>query len=322
MTLLAVEIRRGLVRRSTRVLVAIAIGFVAFMGIIVFLSSRAEYDESTRLAEAIEGRESYVNDCVATRGFGGEVDVGPGQELRSACAETAGPLSDFTNDKRFKLTNIWDGQFDSDQAGDDDSGVLAVTAIFLVIGALIGGATFIGGDWRYGTVGTLLTWEPRRVRVFVAKAAAAAIVSFVIGVLLQSLAAASLVPSAVWRGTTEGADGAWFVGLVGAILRTSGLGTCAALVGFAVAFIGRNTSAALGLAFGYVAIFEALVRGLKPQWQRWLIGENSTVFLFGKLPEDASFDRTVVEAVVILGVYLAALLVLSATVFNRRDVAA
>ncbi|MGH8991361.1 MAG: hypothetical protein ACRDZ7_07530, partial [Acidimicrobiia bacterium] len=44
-------------------------------------------------------------------------------------------------------------------------GALAVAAIFLAVGGLLGGAAVVGGEWKAGTVGTVLTWEPRRVRL-------------------------------------------------------------------------------------------------------------------------------------------------------------
>ena len=44
-----------------------------------------------------------------------------------------------------------------------------MTAIFLVVGALFAGASVAGAEWRAGSMTTLLTWEPRRVRVIVGR---------------------------------------------------------------------------------------------------------------------------------------------------------
>lgn len=313
MSLVFLEVRRGLARRSTRVLVTLAVALIVTVAVGVFVNSRAEASSVASRAEAARDRQQYVDDCVGSGGFGGEVEARSAAELRQACDLSAAPVSEYEADKRFKLTSLW--------PGGSDGGVLGVTALFLVIGALIAGATFIGGDWRYGTVATLLTWEPRRLRIFLSKAAAVAVASLVIGILLQSLVSASLLPSAWWRGTTEGADAEWFRGLAGATLRTSALGAGAALLGYAIAMLGRNTAAALGVAFGYVAVVEALVRGVKPQWQRWLIGDNSTVVLFGEQVDSAPFERTLLEASVILVVYLVAVLAVAGVSFTRRDVA-
>src|SRR4051794_6619128 len=54
--------------------------------------------------------------------------------------------------------------------GDGDT-VITVTTFFLLMGALIGGASVVGGEWRAGTVTTVLTWEPVRVRLHAARIA-------------------------------------------------------------------------------------------------------------------------------------------------------
>ena len=257
--LVLVEMRRGLARRATRVLLA-----VAFLGIVAI-------------------------------GVGVFVNSDPG----------------FA-DPGFRLRMLWQG-------GDED-GVFGATSVFLVIGALVGGATFIGGEWRWGTVTTLLTWEPRRLRVFFAKAVAAAVLTVVVTLVLQALVAASVLPAALWRGTTAGTDGEWLRGVAGVMLRASVLAAGATLVGYAFASIGRNTAAALGAAFAYVSVLEALVRGLKPAWQRWLIGENGAVFIVGHQLRDASFERSFEEAATILACYVAGLVVIAALIFQRRDV--
>lgn len=265
-SLIGVEMRRGLARRSTRGLLAVAVIGIAAIGVGIFLSSRAT------------------------------VDAGG-----------------FVQDKRFHLTDLWA----LDEGGDS---ILQVTAVFLAIGAVMGGATFIGGEWRWGTVTTLLTWEPRRTRVFLAKAAATLVLTFLIGIILQALVGLSVLPAALWRGTTAGADAEWSRAASGAVLRASALGAGAAALGYAVASIGRNTAAALGVAFAYVSVFESLVRGLKPGWQRWLIGDNAAVFLTARELRPADFERTVLEAGLILSAYLAAILGAGALVFSRRDV--
>ena len=46
---------------------------------------------------------------------------------------------------------------------DDLRGTLQGTTVPLVMASWLLGASFIGAEWRAGTVTTLLTWEPRRV---------------------------------------------------------------------------------------------------------------------------------------------------------------
>jgi hypothetical protein len=58
-------------------------------------------------------------------------------------------------------------------------------------------------------------------------------------------------------------------------------------MGASIATIGRNTAAALGIAFGYLAIVEPAIRGLRPSWSPWLLGDNSVVVITNQTPEHA-----------------------------------
>src|SRR5688572_3667085 len=53
-------------------------------------------------------------------------------------------------------------------AGGAD-GILIIAALPLLLGGVLGGASVIGAEWRAGTVTTALTWEPRRLRLHVAR---------------------------------------------------------------------------------------------------------------------------------------------------------
>jgi hypothetical protein len=311
MRLLLVELRRGIVRRSTRVLVLLALLLIVVLGIGMFLGHSADFSPDE---EALGWRAEQVQECIRSDAYGTQLD---GSDVEAIC-ESMVPIESFVSDPRFHLTDLWVPVDDQGNGGD---GVLFVSCLFLVLGALMAGATFVGADWRYGTIGTLLTWEPRRWRVFLAKAAAVTVWALIIGVVLQALVGASVLPAALWRGTTEGADAEWFGQVVGAVLRTSTLGAGAALIGYAIASIGRNSAAALGVAFGYVAIGESLVRALRPAWQPWLIGDNATVFIYGRQLPSAAFERTPGQAALILGGYMLVVLVAAGAVFARRDVA-
>src|SRR5439155_27264654 len=126
------------------------------------------------------------------------------------------------------------------------------------VGALRAGASMVGADWRAGTVGTLLTWEPRRGRVLLAKLVSVALLAAAIALVLQILFILALLPAMLGRGTTTGADAEWFRGLVAVLLRGAALVGMAAAVGAAIASLGRNTSAALGAAFGYLVVLAGI----------------------------------------------------------------
>ena len=156
------------------------------------------------------------------------------------------------------------------------------TSVMIVILGWVIGASAVGAEWHYRSMTTLLTWEPRRIRVLVAKLLAAILMAFVISMFLQLWLLASLTPAAALRGTTEGVDAAWFFDTVELMARIGLVAAVGAAMGAALAFIGRNTAAALGAGFAYLAIVEGLIRGLKPAWQKWLIGDNAAIVIGGE----------------------------------------
>jgi ABC-type transport system involved in multi-copper enzyme maturation permease subunit len=199
-------------------------------------------------------------------------------------------------------------------------GVLGGTTVPFVLMAWLLGSSSIGAEWRAGTVVTQLTWEPRRIRLIVAKATAAALVCMALFVVLQALLAASLLPGILSKGTTTGAGATWLRGLAGLVLRGTVLAGVGALIGFAVGMIGRNTAVALGAGFVYLAILEGgLLGGIYPGIRRWLLIGNSIVFVGGAEAPDV-VGRSVLGAGIVLVLYGLGAMAVAAAVFRARDV--
>lgn len=205
-------------------------------------------------------------------------------------------------------------------AGTGD-GMLLVAAFLLVMGALVGGASMVGAEWRAGTVTTLLTWEPRRLRLHASRLAACAGLAVVVSFALQALFLASFVPAVMAHGTTSGAGRAWLVSLVAAMARVSLLCGLAAVVGASLAGLGRNTAAAVVVAWGWLAVGENLVRGLLPDLRPLLIAENAGVMLTWAPLEGAGFSRAPAVALATIAAYGAVLAAAGAARFRRQDVA-
>jgi ABC-2 type transport system permease protein len=168
---------------------------------------------------------------------------------------------------------------------------------------------------------TLLTWEPRRVRVIVARLTAVLLAAAVIGLVLQVVFTLALLPALLVHGSTAGADAAWWRGLVGGVTRSAVLTGLAAALGASLAMIGRNTAVALGAAFVYLNVVEGVLRAWKPWLGRWLISENATIFLTGGRVNGLSFTRSTVTATLTIVVYIAAVAAVATLLFRRRDVA-
>ncbi len=205
---------------------------------------------------------------------------------------------------------------------DTNEGYLAAAMFFLFLGAFFGGATVAGGEWRAGTVTTVLTWEPRRLRLHAARSASAGVLSLVISFALQVLFLAAFLPAVFVNGTTEGVDGAFWNGLVIAMLRTSLITAGAAVLAVALATAARNTAFAVIAVFTWLVVIENLIRGLRPSLERWLWGENlATVMTWAQL-ETADFSRGPIIASATLLAYCALIVGAAAASFGRRDIAA
>lgn len=203
-----------------------------------------------------------------------------------------------------------------------NEGFLIIAVFFLLMGGLIGGATVAGGEWRYGTVTTLLTWEPRRARLHAARSASAAILAFVISFGLQVLFLSSFLPAVFAHGTTEGVDGSFWTGLVVAMSRSAALTAGAALLAIALATLARNTAFAVITVFAWMVVVENLIRGLRPSLAPWLWGENlGTVMTWSQLP-DVEFTRGPLVALLTLLAYGGAVVAAGTISFQRRDIAA
>jgi len=195
--------------------------------------------------------------------------------------------------------------------------VLVHLSAQLVIIGLALGASFVGAEWHHRTMTVVLTWEPRRVRVAVAKIAVCAAVVFVGAMALQTLLSVALIPAAVFRGTMEGTTAAWFGHVVGVALRGALIAGVAASLGAALALVARSTAFAIGISFLWLTVLEGVVRGVRPGWEPWLIGDNAAGFVNPGI--DA--PRTVLGSGLLLAFYIAGIAAIAVASFRRRDVA-
>jgi ABC-type transport system involved in multi-copper enzyme maturation permease subunit len=213
---------------------------------------------------------------------------------------------------QFSPADIWAGSL-------EDESVLGGSAFLFLLMAVLGGSSFIGAEYRAGTFTTLLTWEPRRLRVLAAKLLAAAIVTGVLFVVLEMVLAGALAPVVIVRGTGfEDAGSDFYRSLAGFLGRGALVAGGCAVLGASIALIGRNTTAALGVVLGYIIIVEQILRGLRPGWDAWYLAENLGIVLGDSRIDDVA--RSVPGAGAVLLGYLAVAVAASTIVFARRDV--
>ncbi|MDQ3619297.1 MAG: hypothetical protein M3391_04120, partial [Actinomycetota bacterium] len=159
-----------------------------------------------------------------------------------------------------------------------------------------------------------------RIRLMLAKVAAATLFAFVCALLIQALVGTVVALSAYAFGTTAAADGEWLRELIEQTLRIAGVGALVGVVGFSLASLGRNTAAALGVGFAYVVVVENLIRALKPEWQPWFFSDNAALVITADSAAFTQVGHTVVQAALVIAGYMLVLLLAALAVFRRRDV--
>lgn len=203
----------------------------------------------------------------------------------------------------------------------------------IVVGLMvIAGCTFAGADWSSGSLTNQLIFEPRRTRVWLAKAAAVVVGTGVLTLVVLSgfwLAVGLLAQARdITVPSSEVTEVAWHVARAVALSMGAGLGV------FALTMVFRHTVATLALLFVYSVGGEIAVNLLPIEGAgRWSVGNN----VFGWLATNHRyFDSTIVctpgercSSMQVLthleaGAFLSALLVIAVAVslvwFHRRDV--
>ncbi|GGR71854.1 hypothetical protein GCM10010169_14710 [Micromonospora fulviviridis] len=209
---------------------------------------------------------------------------------------------------------------------------------FLAMFGFLVGASYIGADLNSGGVVNLLLWRPRRIAVLGAK----------LGTLLGGLLGLSALASVAYLGVF------WLIGEVSGLTGRLGgefwsslgvvwargvvLVLLAAAIGFAVATLGRHTSAALGTVAAYLVVWELGARlvfqildvarperfMLSSYLGAWLSGEAR--FWDGSACDDGvggfcdgSYTLGWAPGLVVLLGLTGALVVAAFAVFRRRD---
>lgn len=301
--LLASELLRF---RSRRLVVVMLAGALLATGIgVVIAAWQSTPPNAEARAQAQARAEQEFRFCMESD-FG-EEDFGGNKE--AFCRENAGNPNHYmpSHLALVELPEILEG----------------VSSITSILGLVIG-ASFVAASWQTGTISTILTWEPRRLRWFSARILVLAAGVLLVSAVIVAFLSAGLALAAMLRGSTVGVDGAWWSDALTTTLRVSMAAAIAAVIGGAVAAIGRHTAAALGVVFVWTAVLEGLVRGLRPRWSPWLLGDNLVTFLSWRTSEygfpGGSFVLSPGRSVLVILGYTAVVLVLGFIFVRTRDV--
>jgi len=300
--------------RSRRILPMMLVGGVLLIVVaMVIAGANSQKPTAAEIAAAQAFSRKQFNQCMRGQ-YGGQLP--PGYDtLQELCADETSPHTD---------TGLQFG---------DAALLLEHTSTFVVLLGVALAASLGGADWSAGTMTTLLTWEPRRVRVLLVRALVVALSVAFVTLLLQAILFGSFSLAVALRGTSLGAPS----GLLGTAaltgLRVSTVAVGFGLVALAIATIGRSTVAALGVLFGYLVLVEGVIAGLRPSIQDRLLVRAGGVIVSQQpiFDESRSFSSIgpsnlppvllgLAEAWVVAAVYVVVLMVLALLVFRTRDV--
>jgi ABC-2 type transport system permease protein len=293
--------------RSRRLVVVLLVGalLATTVGLVIAAFDSTPPTDAQIAAAEVRAREEYAECLVAD--YEGVRFEGTLEEF---CRENLGDPVQY---------------LPSHLALEDLPGVLEGISSITSILALVVGASVVAVSWQTGTISTILTWEPRRLRWFAARVVVVAAGVAAMTLAIVAFLSAGLAAAATLRGTTLGTDGAWWADVLTTSLRVAASATFSAVIGAAVAAVGRHTAAALGVVFVWTAVLEGLIRGLRPSWVPWLLGDNLVSFLSWERMEVqfapfASYTITPGRALFVIVGYTAVTLALGLAFVRIRDV--
>jgi ABC-2 type transport system permease protein len=327
--LVAVEARRFWYRTAVRWLALLAVVAAVLVVAGVYASARppsaqAVADAEQQLAYAqedwAENGEQRVEECRASEEQAQETE--PGADW--GCDELEPRREMFLPEQ-------------PTFAGSAASWVSGGTLLPLLL-AFAAGVTFITAEIGSGSLGTWLTFVPRRGRVYASKVAVAAA-----GALVPTAAALTVVVGGAWVAATVNdavgeMTGALWRDVGGLVLRALAAAAVLGAVGAALGFLTRSAAGALGLGVGWLLLVDTVVTGFVPAVTPWTLNASLQAWLDGGytywvmepcrpldgVPQagSCSVERTVsmLHGGVLVAVVAAVLVVLGALVFRRRDV--
>lgn len=291
--LLGAELRRFSSRRLFHTIALLLVA--AFIGSAVVTAIESSKD-NTRAVELARQEVARCRQSLADAG------APPGVRPADTCPDVEALADDF--DDRF------------DYAATMPDGTRAVGMALFVLSFIVA-ASFVGAEWGSGSLVTLLTWEPRRDRIYAAKTivASGAVAAGTVAAL--AFLDVLFLPVAALRGTTDGVDGALWLTLAGIWGRAAAIAVFGACLGSAIATVTRNTAGAIGVFFGYALIVENVLGAIRDgRLQPWLLVH----LLSDVMGSRALLPADPISPAILLPIYGAGVLAGALFIFRRRDV--
>lgn len=237
--LLRVELARFLARRAVLVLLGIAILIPLVIGVATVVNTEPPPADKLARAEARAEREAekpraqrQLQRCIESpEEWGVNPDL---EDVEDKCEEYSLPQPEWFV--------YWDA-LELEQERDEGSGFVVVLVLAVLM--LIAGTTFAGHDWASGSVSNQLLFEPRRMRVWTAKAVVVTAIAWALAAAVVT--AYWLVLAAVVRSRDIAIPDGLVLDCLQSGWRGAGVAAAAGLAGYALTMLFRSTVAALGV---------------------------------------------------------------------------
>ncbi|TDD54921.1 ABC transporter permease [Kribbella antibiotica] len=272
--LTGVELRRLTARRITLLGVA---GVVLITAFLLFVTWREA--EPLSALEQQQARTSFEQDhkmwndthvqneaeCRKTW----DPNVNPGANIDQVCSYSEPKASDYGKPQAVFSQLV--------------PQLLHGASYFLLFAGFLIGASFVAAEFSSGAIGNWLTFEPRRMRVYGSKIAAAGLWFVPLGVVVTAVLTLGTYLIAAQLGSTAGTDWSDVIGTAVRVVVTTAMG---AVLGAVVGLVLRHTAAAIGLVMGYIVLVEGVFGAFLQKVQPWLLGKNFDAFVL----HDTTYD--------------------------------
>ncbi|WP_405064197.1 ABC transporter permease subunit [Kribbella sp. NBC_01505] len=323
--LTGVELRRLTARRITMIGVAGVVLITAFLLFVTWREARplseAEQRQSQVQFESShkEWAEHHVeNEAECRKGW--DQNANPGAKMEEVCAYPEPKAEDYGKPQaKFAelIPNLLQG-----------------SSYFLLFAGFLIGASFVAAEFSSGAIGNWLTFEPRRMRVYGSKIAAAGLWFVPVAVVITGVVTLGTYLITAQLGSTAGTDWSDVIGTAVRVVVTTAMG---AVLGSVVGLILRHTAAAIGVVMGYIVLVEAVFGSFLQSAQPWLLGKNFDAFVLHDTTyylnnckvqtNDGNYVCETIEKTLTfehgawyLGILTLVAVLLAGVIFQRRDV--
>lgn len=361
--LLANELLRFWYRLSIRWLVALVLAGLSLAGVVVYFGHSADPPD---LAAIKAEQVRQQRECVDSNS-GGNIELPAGQTIQDFCGfgygvyvederfcamemlissacelvnGTAGYTSDPSTVSRpvdfaalaqaesFPPTDQYGRPIGDAPSRGYQSGYFTGMALLALMVAVLVGSTFVGAEFRAGTVESALVVEPRRLRLLVARYTAGLIGITVLTGGLLGFHLLTLLPTILGRSDSDAVLPGFWGAVAWSVVRIALVSGAVGLVAMALSTLGKHTVAGVGGLLGYLIVGQVmvlvLVRSLRPvefaQNVMAVVTRSDVVRVHTGGYEAELVAHGPTAALGYVAVYVGVLAAVSGLVFARRDV--